>query len=149
MPDYRRNRVAGGTYFFTVVVHQRYPLFASELARQFLREAIQTVRIDRPFELFATCLLPNHLHAVWALPEGDDDYPTRWRKIKEAFTTRWLDSGGWEGTVSASRQKKGGRGIWQRRYWEHTVQDEADLKRCVDYTHWNPRKDQLVRRVKD
>ncbi len=149
MPNYRRNFVPGGTYFFTAVVHQRYHLFDSALARQLLREAILSVRLDRPFNLFAICLLPNHLHTVWVMPPGDSDYPTRWRKIKEVFTTPWLESGGWEGEVSASRKKKGERGIWQRRYWEHTVRDETDLARCVDYTHWNPRKHGLVSRVRD
>jgi len=149
MPSYRRNFVPGGTYFFTVVVHQRYPLFESARARKLLRRAIQTVRYHRPFELFAICLLPDHLHTVWILPAGDSDYPTRWRQIKEEFTTPWLAGGGWEGPLSESRKKKGERGIWQRRFWEHTVEDDNDLIRCVDYTHWNPRKHGLVARIRD
>ena len=77
MPDYRRYFVPGGTYFFTVVVYQRYCLFDSPLARRLLREAILTVHRERPFDLFAICLLPNHLHTVWVLPADDSDYPTR------------------------------------------------------------------------
>ena len=149
MSNYRRYFIPGGTYFFTVIVHQRYPLFEIEDARTKLREAIIKVKKDRPFNLFAICLLPNHLHAVWTLPYGDSDYSTRWRQIKEEFTSTWLESGGWEGRLSASRKKKGERGIWQRRFWEHAIRDEDDLIRCVDYTHWNPRKHGLVRRVRD
>ncbi len=149
MSDYRRYFVPGGTYFFTVVVHQRYPLFDNSEARRMLRESILSVREDWSFNLFAICLLPDHFHTVIVLPSGDSDYPKRMRKIKERFTTPWLESGGWEGTVSESRRKKGERGIWQRRYWEHTITDDDDLKHCVDYTHWNPRKHELVRRVRD
>ena len=149
MPDYRRSWIRGGSYFFTVVVHERYPLFESPVARNLLRKAFKTVLAKRPFDLFAICLLPNHLHAVWNLPPGDSDYATRWRMIKESFTTPWLANGGWEGEVSESRRKKGERGIWQRRYWEHAIKDEDDLRRCVDYTHWNPRKHKLVSRVQD
>ncbi len=149
MPDYRRRWVRGGSYFFTAVVHERYPLFESPVARKILREAFKEVLAKRPFDLFAICLLPNHLHTVWNMPPGDSDYATRWRRIKESFSNSWLASGGWEGKVSESRRKKGERGVWQRRYWEHTIRDEDDLRRCVDYTHWNPRKHNLVSRVKD
>ncbi len=149
MPNYRRNRVPGGRYFFTVVVHERYHLFESRAARTFLREAFKMVLAKRTFELFAICLLPDHLHTVWNLPPGDSDYATRWRMIKESFTISWLGNGGWEGKISESRRRKGERGIWQRRYWEHTIVDEDDLRRCVDYTHWNPRKHNLVSRVQD
>jgi putative transposase len=149
MADYRRNYVAGGTFFFTLVVHERHPLFSSALARRLLRESIQRVHRNYPFELFAICLLPDHLHTVWILPPDDRNYPTRLRRIKEEFTAGWVEQGDWEGNVSPSRSKKGERGIWQRRYWEHTVRDEDDLERCVDYVHWNPRKHGLVRRVQD
>ena len=149
MPDYRRNRVPGGIYFLTVVVHERYPLFQDATARRKLRRAIAEVRTERPFTLFAICLLPDHLHTVWVLPRDDFDFSTRVKMIKDRFTQSWLADGGWEGTISASRRRKGERGVWQRRFWEHTVRDESDLKHCVDYTHWNPCKHRLVGRVRD
>jgi putative transposase len=149
MPDYRRWYVPGGTYFFTVVTHERRPLFSDETARRFLRKSIKTIQQSRPFTLFAICLLPDHLHCVWTLPEGDANYSTRWRRIKEEFTTPWIARGGPEGFRSASRRSKEERGVWQRRFWEHTVADDEDLKRCVDYIHWNPRKHRLVANVKD
>jgi len=149
MANYRRRYAAGGTYFFTLVTHERRPLFLNPVARRILRESIQLEQAQRPFSLFAICLLPEHLHAVWTLPDRDSNYSTRWRRIKEEFTNRWLTSGGEEGARNASRQRKQERGIWQRRFWEHTVRDADDLKRCVDYTHWNPRKHNLACRIKD
>src|SRR5207248_3037350 len=62
MPNYRRNFVPGGTYFFTVVTHERRPLFEVEQNRALLRQAIQKIREDRPFTNVAMVLLPDHLH---------------------------------------------------------------------------------------
>ncbi len=149
MSTYRRNYVPGGTFFFTVVTAERRAILTTELGRACLRSAIATVRQRRPWQIFAFVLLPDHLHTVWILPPGDSDYPVRWRRIKEEFTRNWLASGGDEADVSASRKSKEERGVWQRRYWEHTVRDEDDLKRCVDYVHWNPKKHGYVARVAD
>lgn len=140
MSEYRRYYVAGGTYFFTVVTQLRRAFLTSELARQCLREAMETVREKRPFEMPAIVLLPDHLHVLWTLPTGDDDYSTRWRRIKEEFTTNYLARGGSEGPYSASRASHGERGVWQRRYWEHTIRDEKDFERHFDYIHYNPVK---------
>ena len=149
MPDYRRNYVPGGTYFFTCVTHRRSPFLVSDLARKCLHEAIAEVRRSYPFEIVAIVLIPDHWHTIWTLPRGDDRYPMRWQRIKEEFTKRWLAAGGGEHDQSESRRKHRMRGVWQRRYWEHTVKDENDLERCVDYIHWNPRKHKLVDRVRD
>jgi putative transposase len=149
MPNFRRNLVPGGTFFFTVVTHLRRPILTTDLGRRCLREAISTVRESHPFELFANVLLPDHWHGVWMLPRGDDRYPLRWMRIKEEFTERWLAGGGDEAPQSESRSRHRLRGIWQKRYWEHTVRDEADHERCVDYIHWNPRKHGLVARIRD
>jgi len=145
--DYRRYHVPGATYFFTLVTHEHQPILTTELGRKCLHEAFAKVRRRYPFDLFAIVLLPDHLHCVWTLPPGDARYPLRWKRIKEDFTERYLAGGGTEGTVSLSRRKQGERGIWQRRYWEHTVRDEDDLARCVDYVHWNPVKHGLVAAV--
>jgi putative transposase len=149
MPNYRRNYVPGGTYFFTCVTHQRQPFLTSELARKCLHDAIDKVQQDHPFEIVADVLLPDHWHTIWTLPRGDDRYPLRWMRIKELFTKAWLKAGGPEMLQSTSRIKHRLRGVWQKRYWEHTVRDEDDLCRCADYVHWNPRKHGLVTRVQD
>lgn len=149
MSDYRRYFVPGGTYFFTCVTYRRKPFLTTDLGRRCLREAFDQVRRSHPFEMVAIVLLPDHWHTVWTLPTGDARYPLRWMRIKEEFTERWLAEGGREINQSASRVKHRLRGIWHKRYWEHTVRDEDDLKRCVDYIHWNPRKHKLVQRVCD
>jgi len=149
MPNYRRSYVPGGTYFFTVVTQDRRPILTSATGRPCLREAILTIRRKRPFDMVAIVVLPDHLHTVWTLPPGDDEYPLRWAQIKEKFTRSFLASAGDESPVTASRTSHRERGVWQSRYWEHTCQDEDDLKRCVDYVHWNPVKHGLVKRVQD
>ena len=90
-------------------------------------------------------VLPDHLHAIWTLPEGDADFATRWQLIKAAFS-RALPAGE---QISESRARKAERGIWQRRYWEHTLRDEQDFVRHTDYVHFNPVKHGLVYRAKD
>jgi putative transposase len=149
MPDYRRNYVPGGTYFFTCVTYQRRPILTTDLGRLCLRHAIQTVQAEYPFTIVAIVLLPDHWHSVWTLPSNDSKYPLRWMRIKEEFTRAWLARGGFELPQSQSRAEHRQRGVWQKRYWEHTVEDEDDLKCCVDYTHWNPRKHNLVQRIRD
>ena len=149
MARYLRNRIAGGTYFFTVVTHRRRRFLTDEVARSSLHNVLERVRLRRPFELFSIVLLPDHLHAVWILPKNNDDYSTRWQLIKRRFTADFLASGGREGKPISSMVRCGQRGIWQPRFWEHTCRDEADLKRCVDYLHWNPIKHGLVERVAD
>jgi putative transposase len=141
--------VRGGTFFFTLVSYDRRPILTTDLGRRCLHEAIVTIKDLTPFQLFAICLLPDHLHTVWILPSGDCEYPTRLKRIKHEFSSRWLAAGGTEAEVTAAEKAEGRRGIWQPRYWEHTVRDEDDLERCVDYIHWNPRKHGVVRSVRD
>ena len=149
MRTYLRWRVPGGTYFFTLVTYQRRKILTTELGRRCLREAIEETQTRWPFHVVAIVLLPDHLHAVWELPRGDANYSLRLQRLKSAFTRKYLAGGGSEGSRSPSRERKAERAIWQRRFWEHTVRDEDDLKRCVDYIHWNPVKHGLVPRVRD
>jgi putative transposase len=124
MSNYLRYFVPGGTYFFTVVTHERRRFLTHPSSRRCLREAFTSIQIKRPFEMPAVVLLPDHLHAIWTLPEGDADYSLRWRRIKEEFTIKYISSGGKEGICSDSRLRRKERGIWQRRFWEHTIRDE-------------------------
>ncbi len=147
MPNYRRNFIPGGTFFFTVVTHQRRPILTLDASRDSLHRVIRDIRKKRPFELLAIVLLPDHLHAVWTLPAGDAKYSLRSAQIKEGFTRLHINSGGEEGRATASRSAHRERAVWQQRFWEHTCRDEEDLKRCVDYVHWNPVKHGLARSV--
>ncbi|MFO0892464.1 MAG: transposase [Isosphaeraceae bacterium] len=149
MSEYRRWYAPGGTFFFTVVTHDRKPIFHDRDAVRLLGDVMRTVRERSPFRTVAVVVLPDHLHCVWSLPDGDANFSGRWRRIKAAFTERWLGSGGGEGDRSASRARKGEHAIWQRRFWEHQVRDEEDLERHVDYIHYNPVKHGLVARPID
>lgn len=148
MSNYRRCR-EGSTFFFTVVTHKRRPILTTDVARSALRKSIRAVQQDRPFSILAIVLLPDHLHAIWELPHGDSDYSTRWRRIKSLFTSTWIAAGGTSIGVTRSRSQRHERGVWQRRFFEHTCRDDDDLKRCLDYLHINPLKHSLVDRVVD
>jgi putative transposase len=144
MTNYRRNFVPGGSFFFTVnLAERRRRLLTTHI--DLLRGAFRHVRRHHPFQIEAIVVLPDHLHAVWTLPQDDADFARRWRLIKSTFS-HGLPSGE---RISASRARKGERGIWQRRYWEHTLRDEADFERHVDYIHFNPVKHGHVHRVRD
>ena len=143
MPNYIRNRVAGGTYFFTVNLLQRKKTLLVDHIDEF-RDAVRKVRKVRPFYIDAWVVLPEHTHCIWTLPEEDSDYSGRWRDIKKAFSKSlpMLEY------RSKTRIKRNERGIWQRRFWEHTIRNEQDYQRHMDYIHFNPVKHCLVQSVK-
>ena len=149
MPDYRRWYVPGGTYFFTLVTYRRHRLFQNAAARELLGKVLREIQAELPFEIVAIVLLWDHLHTIWTLPPGDSDYSTRWKKLKGTFTHRWLKAGGYELPISASRKARGERGIWQRRFWEHTQLEADDLEAHVDYIHYNPVKHNYVLKPAD
>lgn len=160
MPDYRRYRVPGGTYFFTLNLLERR---LDTLVRHVdaLRDAVRVTRLERPFHIDAWVVLPDHMHStagmqevgqrreqlpgVWTLPPGDDDFSNRWKAIKIRFVR----------TIPATERRskvrvaKGERGIWQRRFWEHAIRNEEDYANHVDYCHWNPMKHGLVQKLLD
>ena len=188
MPNYRRAAISGGTYFFTLVTSRRQKILCHDNFRTALRDAITTTREKMPFAIDAMVLMPDHLHAIWTLPENDHDYSARWSMIKRLVTQRLggvvgahgapyvlpsdgvvgahgapYGDGGGDGfvgcavrtgishgpRVSASRIKRREGAIWQRRFWEHQVRDQAELNRCLDYLHWNPVKHGIVNKVSD
>lgn len=141
MPNYRRARTPGATYFFTVVTAQRRPLLATAEAVANLRQSVVEVRRQLPFSIDAWVVLPDHMHAIWTLPVGDSDFSTRWGSIKAGFTRR---------CGKAHRSTPGhSAGLWQPRFWEHLIRGEADFAAHMDYTHYNPVKHGYVGRVID
>ncbi len=139
MSNYRRANVPGGTVFFTHNLHDRTSTLLVDQIDA-LRHAIAWTKRRHPFRMDALVILPDHLHAIWTLPEGDINYASRWRIIKTRF------SRGLEKTEprSANREKRGERGIWQRRYWEHTIQNDRDFQNCLAYCYNNPLNHRLV-----
>ena len=146
MPRYRR-ALTGTSYFFTVVTHRRRPILCDEPVRIALREAIEQVRCRYPFTTDAIVLMPDHLHCIWTLPDGDSDFSLRWSQIKHhvSYACGQLYST----ALSKSRQRQRTASIWQRRFWEHQIRDETDMERHVDYIHFNPVKHGLVAAASD
>ncbi len=145
MPDYRRVYYPGGTYFFTVNLLQRAGNTLLTQHIDLLRAAVRRVRQAHPFEIHSWVVLPDHLHCVIQPPEDDTDFTARWRLIKANFARNLPHTE----RRSAVRQRRGERGIWQRRFWEHLIRNEADYAAHMDYTHINPVKHGLVKQVRD
>ena len=149
MPNYRRAYVPGGSFFFTLVSDRRAPIFRDPPGRPLLGSVIRRAQLKWPVTINAIVLLPEHLHAIWSLPSGDTRYSARWGWIKKEFTKEWLALGGLEQPVSTGREQEGRRGVWQRRFWEHTLESEDDFERHFDYIHYNPVKHRHVRCPRD
>jgi putative transposase len=120
---YRRTRCEGGIYFFTLVTRRRLPVFRDAEAIEALRWALGNVAQSHQFATLAFVLLPDHYHTLWRLPTGDSNYSMRWRLVKHGVSRRL-----------------GEKNLWQARYWEHLIRDEADFERHADYIHFNPVK---------
>lgn len=110
------------------------------MAVRLLGNVLRETKKRWPLEINALVLLPDHLHTIWSLPAGDSAYSTRWAWLKKEFTKRYLEEGGREQPTSTSRQQNRRRGVWQRRYWEHTIEDADDFEVHFDYIHFNPVK---------
>jgi len=145
MPEYRRWYREGGTYFFTLVTADRAPLFGQEIARTALRHSMSACAKSHPFVMPGIVLLLDHIHLIMSLPPGDDDFSTRLAFIKANFTRGYLAAGGVEQSLSASRSRRGNRGVWQRRFYEHLIRDKTDLNNHLDYIHYNPVKHGLAK----
>ena len=144
MPNYSRAFVAGGCWFFTVNLFDRRSRLLTERIDS-LRAAVGEARERHPFQIDTMVVLPDHLHAVWTLPDDDHDFPKRWRLIKTLFS-KSVPKGEW---LTETRRARGERGIWQRRYWEHLIRDERDWRHHVEYCWFNPVKHGLVASVED
>lgn len=149
MSRYRRTNSEGATYFFTVVTYRRQPLLCDAPIRKALRQAIETVRVKRPFKIDAWVLLPDHLHCIWTLPPGDADYAMRWGMIKRSVSRACAPDYKRPEWITASKGKHRESTIWQRRFWEHRIKDEQDYIRHVDYIYYNPVKHGVCERVID
>jgi len=144
MSDYRRYFVAGGTYFFTLVSYRRRPQFVHPCDVERLRAAIALVQRDQPFRFLAAVVLPEHMHFLWTLPPGDCDYSSRIGRMKVHFTRSCAAPVASGTDSSPSRRKHRDGNVWQRRFWEHTVREERELKALLDYIHFNPVKHGLA-----
>lgn len=149
MPNYLRYYQPGGTYFFTVVTNNRQPILTTPSARKILGEVFRNAISRYPFTMDAICLLPDHIHCIWTLPENDGNFSIRWSYIKANFSHKMNELNTTQISVSDSREHRRESGFWQRRFWEHLIQDEADYENHIDYIHYNPVKHGLVDEMED
>ena len=153
MPTYIRPKVTGATIFFTVALAERgSDLLVRQVDR--LRQAVRLTRAERPFVIDAMVVLPDHLHAIWTLPLGDADFSTRWGAIKARFSQSMGRAGfspplAEDGGVNPALRRKGEVGLWQRRFWEHHIRNEADLAVHLRYCWQDPVRHGLVARAED
>ena len=148
MPRYIRSQAEGATFFFTLTLHDRSARYLVDRVSD-LRTCMAEVRGIRPFNIDAIVVLPEHMHAIWTLPEGDKDYATRWMLLKQSFTRRLQCNGVLDASASGAHRRKGERSLWQHRFWEHQIRDPEDLSRHIDYIHFNPVKHGWVLRARD
>jgi putative transposase len=130
MRNWTRLRVTGGTYFFTVVTACREPFFRDPLHVRCLGEALRHTRASHPVTMNALVVMPDHLHCIWTLPAHDCDYSLRWELVKKRCSAGLR-------RISPSM---GDLRIWQPRFWEHRIRNDKDLRRHLDYIHYNPVK---------
>lgn len=140
MPNYRRAFQPGSCCFFTLVTAERRPIL-DDARIELLRQVVREVRHEFPFVIDAWVVLPDHIHAIWRLPDGDANFSKRWGLIKARFSKR--------SNLSAEAGLGQDARVWQPRFWEHLIRDELDWHKHMDYVHFNPVKHGLVHRVQD
>jgi putative transposase len=147
MPEYRRVKIPGGTYFLTLVTYQRQRLFSTRKVCDLWHEAVNHVSTYHPFTMVAYCILPDHIHMIWRMPKDDLNYSMRIGEIKKYFSKRYVARFGVTIPKNKSQQKRRELTIWQRRFWEHYINNQDDLRCHIDYIHYNPVKHGWVDQV--
>ncbi|GAA0199116.1 transposase [Kangiella japonica] len=143
MVQYRRNRVEGASYYFTVNLNDRSKDYLTRYIHD-LRHSFRVCRASMPFTIDVTVILPEHLHCIWTLPDDGSNYSARWRKVKTTFTQRLIQQ-----NINISKDRHGQYNLWQRRYWERTIRNDKEFSAYVDYIHYNPVKHGYVSKVQD
>ena len=146
MPNYRRSRTKGGVFFFTVVSHNRLPIFKNVGNVRTFRNISNEVRDELPFKEIACVILHDHIHSIWKLPDSAHDFSKRWGIIKRRVSLDCAEHYKKDYLINASKKKHRESTIWQRRFWEHQIRDQNDLNRHIDYIHYNPVKHGLCKR---
>jgi putative transposase len=147
MQRYRRDKLPGTSYFFTVNTYHRQQVLTTPPFYNALKSAIKEVRANFPFDIEAVVLLPDHLNCVWKMPETDADYGVRWSQIKRKVSQQCRDYLNQNSSNSKSKRRE--LVLWQRRFWEPRIRDETDFETHVNYIHYNPVKHGYVANVTD
>ncbi|MEP3921039.1 transposase [Ascidiaceihabitans sp.] len=144
MSNYIRTHQPGAQLFFTVrLANRNGDLLVREIER--LRHATRITHTRYPFEINEIVVLPAVIHTIWTLPPADSDFSTRWRMLKSQFS-RGLPTPAHRDPVTIRRGEKG---IWQRRFWEHHLKDADDYEAHRQMILKAPVQAGLVRRPQD
>ena len=143
MVNFRRDNTPGGTYFFTLTLKDRQSKIITKHITA-LGRSLRQARKNNPFTLHAMVALPDHLHMIMELPENDAKFSTRLRQIKTYFIQEIMAT-----ERSILRNARDEYNLWQRRFWEHQIRNDADFETHVNYIHYNPVKHGLVNNVID
>lgn len=148
MANYRRAFAQNHYIFITVVTFNRNPILIKNI--NLLRNSFKNASKTHSFEIYAAVILPEHFHII-IKPKLISAYPLIIKTIKQNFSKnidyKYIEPIKPFFTQSMIQRKESG--VWQRRFYEHTIRDEKDLYNHLDYIHFNPVKHKLVASVKD
>lgn len=144
MANYKRLFLSGYSYYIIIVTHRREPILIDNI--EILRESFQESKYYYAYSIDAIVILPDHVHMI-ITPNITMEYPKIIHAIKYNFSKRYHSDE--ELFQSSSRRKRKMRSIWQKRYYEHTIRDEKDYMRCLEYIRINPVKHQHVENEKE
>jgi len=139
MAEYKRIFLAGYSYYLTIVTHGRNPILVDNI--ELLRESFRESKRYFKYSIDAIVVLPDHIHMI-ITPQVSDEYPRIVKSIKYHFSKHCKLEGELE--QSASRYRRKYKPIWQKRFYEHTIRDEKDYLRCLEYIRNNPLKHEYV-----
>jgi len=145
---YKRIYADGYSYFLTVVTHGRKPLLVENI--ELLRYAFKLSKKKYKYHVDAIVVLPDHLHMI-ITPKISTEYSQIISAIKRSFVyglnTQTKEEA--KAEISASKYRRNHAGIWQERFYEHTIRDEKDWLEKMEYIEYNPLKHELVDDIKD
>ena len=146
MSNYKRIFMDGYCYYITMVTHQRNPILLDniELLRKSFADSMKRYR----YSIDAIVILPEHIHMILT-PQQALDYPKIIRAIKYYFSKHCEEKYYAHLMQSFSREKRGSKPIWQKRFYEHTIRDEKDYQEKLTYIHTNPVKHGYVENIND
>ena len=123
MSKLKRYYTEGQVYFVTSVTHQRQPILVEN--GKLLWQAILQIRDRTHFELLAWVFMPDHIHLL--IDPGGNNLSKIMKQIKLSFASKYhRDNDLYRGRV------------WQPRFWDHVIRDNADLNKHLNYIHYNP-----------
>lgn len=143
--NYRRVFVPNSFLHLILTSYNRKPIFIKNI--EILRTAFKNTLKNYAFEIIAICVLPEHIHMILH-PQNIREYPKIISSIKHYFSRNVGQVCPTDSLLIGYKNKRE-KGVFQRRYFEHTIISEEDLNNQINYIHYNPVKHGYVQKVKD